>query len=482
MRFVDHSAPALIPVLSAATLAVILTACGTTGTESSEPDEAPADEQTQSSATTDVSTGDPETGEEDVDGSAEFGDSTLGEMNAHVFELMNASEPTDAADWQDRLDEAFTAEMPVDDFAEFINRQVQPGAPWKLESFLPVSEHASLSTISSPAGRFGMELSLDPDTELINSILFSPMPEPGEPVESFDELTQELDELPVELSMLVVEGDEVIYEREPDLVMPLSSTAKLYVLYALVQAVDAGEADWEDTLVLTDELRSLPSGQLQNEETGYELSVTEAAREMIAISDNTATDMILDYLGRESVEEAVEQAGHHDPSLLTPFLSTRDLFQLRWGNPELGERYMEADEERRTEILEDLADETLELDPADLTQDATSEERLEWYATAEDVVAVHQALSAAREDHPELTEVLTTNSGLVAEPDEPWWEEISYKGGSAVEALSGSWTLADNQGRERTVAVLVRGEEGSEVQSLTGPIFGLAQDVFSLED
>lgn len=483
MRSVDHSsAGGLTPVLSAVTVAVVLTACGTSEPESSETTEAPAQEQAQSPATSDVETEDPEAGDGIVDGSAEFGDSALGQMNAHVFELINASEPTDASDWEDQLDETFTAEISAEEFAEFINQQVQPSAPWNLEEFVPDSEHASLSIISSPAGRLGMELSLDPDTERINSILFNPMPEAGESVESFDELTDELDELPVEVSMLVVEGDEVIYEQEPERVMPVSSTAKLYVFYGLVQAIEAGEADWEDTLVVTDELRSLPSGQLQEEEAGYEVSVADAAREMIAISDNTATDMIIDYLGRESVEEAVAEAGHHDPSLLSPYLSTGDLFQLRWGDPELGEQYLEADDDRRREILEDLSDATLELDPAELTQEAASEPGLEWYATAEDVVAVHRALSEARDDHPELTEILTTNPGLVTEPEDPWWEESAYKGGNAVEALSGSWTLSDNQGRERTVVVLVHGEDSTEVQPLMGPIFGLAQDAFSLED
>lgn len=482
MRSADHSsrAPTLVP--TAATLAAVLTACGTSDPETSEPTEGPVHEETHSSPATPDGETDDAQGERTVDGPADFGDSALGRMNRHVFELINVSEPTGVSDWEDQLDETFTAELPVEDFAEFINQQVQPGAPWKLEEFVPVHEHASLSIISSAAGRFGMELSVDPDTEVINGLLFNPMPEAGEPVDSFDEVTEELDELPVDASMLVVEADEVIYEREPQRVMPVSSTAKLYVLYGLVQAVEAGEADWEDTSVVTDELRSLPSGELQDEDAGYELSVADAARQLIAISDNTATDMIIDYLGRETVEDAVAAAGHHDPSLLSPFLSTGDLFELRWGDPALGEEYVEADEDRRAEILEDLDCEILELDPAELTQQAPSQHGLEWYATAEDLVAVHRALSESREEHPELREILTTNPGLVTEPEDPWWEEVAYKGGSAVEALSGSWTLTDDQGRERTIVVLIHGEDGAEVQTLTGPLFGLAQDAFSLED
>lgn len=403
-------------------------------------------------------------------------------MNAYVMDMINGSEPTDASDWEDHLDESFTAEMALEEFAVFFNQQVQSGAPWTLEDFTPANAQASVSIINSEAGRFSMELSISPETELINGLVFNPLPEAEDAVDSFDELAGELDELPVDVTMMVVEDGQTIYERGAQQLMPLSSTSKLYVLYALAQAVEAGEADWEDTLTVTDELRSLPSGQLQDEEAGYEIGVADTALKMVSISDNTATDMIIDYLGREAVEEAVRATGHHDPSLLAPYLSSGDLFQLRWADPDLGEQYLNADGHGRGEILESLEEEALELDPVELTPNPDDEQPLEWYATAEDIVKLHQALSQAREDMPELTEILTTNPGLVIEPEDPWWDEVAYKGGSLLGSVSGSWTLSDPGGRERTVVVLVHGEHPAEVQSLLGPIFGLAQDAFTLDE
>lgn len=475
---VTHSS---LPVsISAAALALVLTACGTSGEETSE---SPAADNPSASAEASGAETDPASNEGEAPAAvAEFDDSALGEMNSYVFDLINESEPTEAADWEDKIDESFAASLPAEEFAEFINTQIQSGAPWELEGYAPESETASISVVSSSVGRFGMQLSIDPDTELINGFYFTNMPEAGESVESFDELEEGLEDLGVEFSMLVIEDGETLYENQPDEVMPLSSTAKLYVLYALVEAVEVGDADWEDTLVLTDELRSLPSGQIQDEDTGYEISVADAATAMISISDNTATDMILDYLGRETVEEAVADAGHHNPALLTPYLSTADMFHLQLADPELGEEYAEADEDRRREIVDDFADEVLEVDPSEAALESEPPEGIEWFATTEDIVAVHQLLAEAREDHPELTEILTTNPGLVRELEDPWWDDVAFKGGQGVAGeLSGSWTVSDGE-RERTVVLLMQSESQAEASAITEPAFGLAQDAFSLTD
>lgn len=480
MCVVNHSFRALAPVFSATAAALLLAACGASDDDSAE---APDQAETQSSTTDGTDAQQSEAGDGEAPAhSAEFDDSPLGQMNAEVFDLINASEPTEASDWDDHLDEALSALMPAEELAGVINQQVQPAGPWGLEAFTPVSEFASVSVITSAEERWSMELSIDEDTELINGLNFSPLPGAEDSVESFDEITERLDALPVETTMLVVEDDQTLYERAADQVMPLSSTAKLYVLYALAEAIGSGDASWEDTLVVTDELRSLPTGQLQEEEAGYEVSVADAAALMISISDNTATDMIIDYLGRDAVEEAVAEAGHHDPALLRPYLMTGDVFHLRWADPDLGEQFLNADEEGRTEIVESLAEETLDLDPADMSAESAAGQELEWFGTAEDVLVVHQVLVEAGEEHPEITEILTANPALMTEPEDPWWDEVAYKGGSMLEALSGSWTVSDAEGRERTVVVLIHGEDPAEVQSLLGPIFGMAQDAFTLDD
>jgi beta-lactamase class A len=81
---------------------------------------------------------------------------------------------------------------------------------------------------------------------------------------------------------------------------PAASTIKLPILMALFQAVDAGQVRLDQTLTVRRDLITGGSGELQNS-PGAKLSVLETATKMIAISDNTGTNMIIDRLGGKSV-------------------------------------------------------------------------------------------------------------------------------------------------------------------------------------
>jgi beta-lactamase class A len=77
---------------------------------------------------------------------------------------------------------------------------------------------------------------------------------------------------------------------------PAASTIKLPILMALFQAVDAGQVRLDETLSVRGDLIAAGSGTLQYSR-GAKLSVLQTATKMIAISDNTATNMIIARLG-----------------------------------------------------------------------------------------------------------------------------------------------------------------------------------------
>ena len=81
---------------------------------------------------------------------------------------------------------------------------------------------------------------------------------------------------------------------------PAASTIKLPILMALFQAVDAGKVRMNETLTVRRDLITGGSGELQNS-PGAKLSVLQTATKMIAISDNTGTNMIIDRLGGKAV-------------------------------------------------------------------------------------------------------------------------------------------------------------------------------------
>jgi beta-lactamase class A len=81
---------------------------------------------------------------------------------------------------------------------------------------------------------------------------------------------------------------------------PAASTIKLPILMALFQAVDSGQVKLNEKLTVRRDLITGGSGELQNSR-GAKLSVFQTATKMIAISDNTATNMIIDRLGGRKV-------------------------------------------------------------------------------------------------------------------------------------------------------------------------------------
>jgi beta-lactamase class A len=102
---------------------------------------------------------------------------------------------------------------------------------------------------------------------------------------------------------------EHIGHAEED-VMPTASLIKVPILVALYQAVhDGAVGGLEDRITLSDDHRCLGSGVLNHLASGVEMSVRDAAVLMIIISDNTATNMCIDHVGLDRINETMRSLG-----------------------------------------------------------------------------------------------------------------------------------------------------------------------------
>lgn len=329
--------------------------------------------------------------------------------------------------------------------------------------------HHSAELESEGADSPGSE---DDDAQALES---EPEPEGEEPAEGFGDIADRLEELPGDVEALVVEDGETLLQRGSGEPAPLASVSKIYVLAALIEAIEAEEVEWMDQVELTEDLRSLPSGTLQDQTEGYTTTVYDVAHRMISVSDNTGTDMLMALLGREAVEDAAAEFGHHDPQLLRPFLSTRELFQLRWGVPELGEDWEDLDESARLDTLEEVAEQDLEMTSED-TSRHDLDGAIDWYANAEDVVSATQELTARAEDHPEVGQILTANPGLVDQVENEWWDSLSFKGGGLPGVVTGTWHAETDDGADRTVVFMLNTDDTESISDHRDELFSLALD------
>jgi hypothetical protein len=270
-----------------------------------------------------------------------------------------------------------------------------------------------------------------------------------------------------------------IEETNPHTVLAIGSIFKLYVLGALATAIDQGDLSWDQELTVTDELKSLPSGVTQTETAGTKLTIEELSRRMIAISDNTATDILINAVSRASCEEALVSMGNSVPAQNTPFPTTRELFILKYGgDPDILRRYAVKDEAGRREILAEIAAMPLpDLTTATIPTTPVEIERVEWFATAPDIsTALAWLWAKGLEPGLELVrEILTINPGVAF--DASVWKSVAFKGGSEPGVLALGWLLERNDGRTFTVTCGVNNPEKALPEEM---IIATASSGFSL--
>src|SRR2546430_9740323 len=99
------------------------------------------------------------------------------------------------------------------------------------------------------------------------------------------------------------------YSYNGDERMRTASTIKIAVMIEAFARVAEGHAKWTDELVLTKAARYGGSGILPEMSDGLRLSLQDCVRLMMLVSDNTATNMVLDYLTTDSVNERMNSLG-----------------------------------------------------------------------------------------------------------------------------------------------------------------------------
>ena len=225
--------------------------------------------------------------------------------------------------------------------------------------------------------------------------------------------------------------------------LAIGSAFKLFVLAELVRSVEAGERDWSDVVPLG--APSLPSGIVQDWPKGSPLTLHSLAALMISRSDNSATDTLLGLLGRDKVERLLPELGVRAPERNRPFLTTREAFALKLGDPALMAKWKSADEAGRRSLLAQLDRiEAATLDPARRGGRPADIADVEWFASPEDLVRTLDWLR--RNGDRTALELLAINPGLGAAAAKDF-DYFGFKGGSEPGVLNLSFLLKTRSGK-----------------------------------
>lgn len=275
----------------------------------------------------------------------------------------------------------------------------------------------------------------------------------GPPVSSSETLSAVIEKmklLPGRVSFLAqrldASGPVALGEWQPTQRLAIGSAFKLYILGTLAHQISGGQRHWNDVISL--DVHSLPSGILQSWPLGTPLTVQSAASLMISRSDNTAADELLKTVGREQVEAMLQVMGHSQPAVDQPFLSTMEMFQLKWGiPPDQLQQYITNDIAARRAFLQMLkppvSHETLLAAASGTTPKMI--DQVEWFASATDLchaLAWFHADDSARDT---ARQILAINPGIPVSSTR--WAYIGFKGGSEPGVISLNFLLRSRMGQ-----------------------------------
>lgn len=230
---------------------------------------------------------------------------------------------------------------------------------------------------------------------------------------------------------------------QPDKPLAVGSAFKLVILAELIRSINAGERRWIDTVRIDGS--PLPGGSYTMVPKNSDVPIRELALKMIAVSDNSATDILLRTLGREKVEAMLPKLGVAPDPRNLPYLSTLEAFKLKWlDGGKLGDRYAALDDAGQRAML---AGEVAAADIAPLRKMTTPPtvpsriDTLEWFFSPADEVRIMDWLlrNSEGEAGESVREILSANPGLAL--DRKAWPFIGYKGGSEPGVIHGTFLL-----------------------------------------
>ena len=121
--------------------------------------------------------------------------------------------------------------------------------------------------------------------------------------ERWQTLAAEQPDLKVSAFMLVLD-DGRYAELEPDTALPAASSIKTPILLVTLEELDSGQLSWNEPLKLSKTVVGGGAGWMASKPLGTRFPTHEVATEMIRVSDNTATNLLIERLGGQETLNA----------------------------------------------------------------------------------------------------------------------------------------------------------------------------------
>jgi beta-lactamase class A len=98
-------------------------------------------------------------------------------------------------------------------------------------------------------------------------------------------------------------------EINPHMVFPSASMIKIPIMYEIVRQAANGQINLDQTLIVSNEVRTGGAGILKELRPEISMTIRELVTLMIILSDNIATNMLIQLLGMDAINKTMKDLG-----------------------------------------------------------------------------------------------------------------------------------------------------------------------------
>jgi hypothetical protein len=267
---------------------------------------------------------------------------------------------------------------------------------------------------------------------------------------------------------------QTIAAHQPDTLRATGSLFKPWVLGGLADEIDAGNLSATDDVEFVASERVFNDTLVNREPFGTMFKLGDLAGMMLGNSDNTATDLVHETVGRGLIDAYIDGSGVNDATVLKPILSVNEQFHLFFSFPLVTAQNYVSDTEANQ--LDFINNQIVPLGP--VSSFPFNNESLltsgSWRATPRDVCANMARLRQYDIGSSAMQLVDRAYGAQAAQFGvRPLWDRVWYKGGSLVSGSTGyhvlthAWLLEDN-GRWPVAVVAMANDAGGGIDDDSG--------------
>ncbi|MFN8674412.1 MAG: serine hydrolase [Candidatus Sericytochromatia bacterium] len=212
-------------------------------------------------------------------------------------------------------------------------------------------------------------------------------------------------------SITIRKNGKNFINHNSNLPLGVGSAFKLFILKELYNRVEKGQESLSKVVYLDKNKFSLPGGFLHSWPDKTPITLATLANLMISQSDNTATDFLVDYLGRDNIEKLA-------PESTKPLFKTLEMFKIKGLlKKEEIENFLSKNLKDKKIFLKEI--EKLDKNKINFPETPYFIDKIEWLISTEELCKIIESLG-------ENNALSINNSGLIKNN----WNFVGFKGGS----------------------------------------------------